>query len=118
AYPPFFKPFQNNIAAVRDITSLAQYLRQKGANYIVFINVLQAPGGSRPYTLDTAATDNVLWSEIAGLYNKPLPGVDSVVSLDTSDYGIMDFEKRREIMNKGSESAARQLKGLTRKWGL
>lgn len=118
AYPPFFKPYQNNISAVRDVTSLANYLRTKGANYIVLVNVLQSPGGNKPYTLDPAATDNVLWSEIAGLYNKPLSGVDFVVSLDTSGYGIMDFNKRREIMSKGSESAARQMKTLTRKWGL
>ncbi|MFM6929659.1 MAG: patatin-like phospholipase family protein [Bdellovibrio sp.] len=118
AYPPFFKPYQGNISAVRDVTATAQYLRQKGANYIVFVNVLQAPGGSKAYTMDASATDNVLWSEIAGSYNKPLPGVDIVVSLDTGDYGIMDFEKRREIMNKGADSAAKQLKTLTRKWGL
>nr|WP_295902079.1 patatin-like phospholipase family protein [uncultured Bdellovibrio sp.] len=117
SYPPFFKPYQSSVAGVRDITSLANYMRSKGANYIVLVNVLQAPGGS-PYTLDAAATDNVLWSEIAGLYNKPIAGVDTVVSLETGNYGIMDFDKRREIMNKGAESAARQLKVLTRKWGL
>lgn len=118
AYPPFFRPYQNNIAGVRDITALAAYLRTKGANYIVLVNVLQAPGGSKPYTFDSAATDNVLWSEIGGLYNKPFAGVDAVISLDTGGYGIMDFEKRREIMSKGADSAAKQLKTLTRKWGL
>ncbi len=118
AYPPFFQPYQGNISAIRDVSALANYLRSKGANYIVLVNVLQPPGGSKPYTLDTSATDNVLWSEIAGVYNKPLPGVDSVISLDTAEYGIMDFDKRREIMNKGADSAARQLKSLTRKWGI
>lgn len=118
SYPPFFRPYQNSIAGVRDITAQANYMRSKGANLIVFVNVLQAPGGSRPYTADGAATDNVLWSEIAGLYNKPMPGVDTVISLDTESYGIMDFEKRREISSKGAESASRQLKNLTRKWGL
>lgn len=117
SYPPFFKPYQNSVAGVRDVTALANYLRSKGANYIVLVNVLQPPGGT-PYTLDAAATDNVLWSEIAGLYNKPFSGVDTVVSLETAGYGIMDFDKRREIMNKGADSAARQLKTLTRKWGL
>ncbi|MDG0814764.1 patatin-like phospholipase family protein [Bdellovibrio svalbardensis] len=118
AYPPFFQPYQGNISAIRDVTALANYLRSKGANYIVLVNVLQPPGGAKPFTLDTSATDNVLWSEISGVYNKPLPGVDSVISLDTSEYGIMDFDKRREIMNKGAESAAKQLKSLTRKWGI
>jgi len=118
AYPPFFQPYQGNVSAIRDVSAMANYLRQKGANFIVLVNVLQPPGAGRPYTLDASATDNVLWSEIAGLYNKPFIGVDSVISLDTSDYGIMDFDRRREIMNKGADSAARQLKVLTRKWGL
>lgn len=118
AYPPFFRPYQGSVSAVRDITALANYLRQQGANYIVFINVLQPPGGDKPYTLDVATTDNVLWSEIAGSYSKPFTGVDAVISLDTSKYGIMDFSKRREIMNSGAESASKQLKALIRKWGL
>lgn len=118
AYPPYFKPYGQSVAGVREITSLANYLRQKGANYIVFVNVLQPPGGHKAYVGDPASTDNVLWSEIAGLYNRPLPGVDSVISLDTSAYDIVDFDKRRDIMNKGSDSAARALKTLARKWGL
>lgn len=118
AYPPLFKPYQNSVSGVRDITSLANYLRQKGANHIVFVNVLEAPGRTKSYTPDPNSTENVLWGEIAGLYNKPLPGVDTVISLDTTSYGIMNFDKRREIMNRGAQSAARQLKGLTRKWGL
>lgn len=118
AYPPYFKPYQNNLSGVRDVTAMANYLRSKGANHIVLVNVLQAPGFGKSYTSDVSGTDNVLWSEISGLYNKPFTGVDSVISLETSNYGIMDFEKRREIMNKGAESAARQLKALTRKLGL
>lgn len=118
AYPPYFKPYQNNLSGVRDVTAMANYLRSKGVNHIVLVNVLQSPGFGKPYTADVAGTDNVLWSEISGLYNKPFTGVDSVISLETSNYGIMDFEKRREIMNKGAESAARQLKALTRKLGL
>ncbi|MGZ3769259.1 MAG: patatin-like phospholipase family protein [Bdellovibrio sp.] len=118
AYPPFFKPYQGSLSGVRDLSALAAYLRSKGANYIILVNVLQSPGAPKPYTTDSDATDNILWSEIAGLYNKPSQGIDSVISLDTGNYGIMDFDKRREIMNKGAESAAKQLKNLTRKWGL
>lgn len=118
AYPPFFKPYEGTVAGVRDITALANYLRSKGANFIVFVNVLQPPSAGKAYVPDASGTDNVLWAEIAGSYSKPLPGIDSVVSLETSGYGIMDFDKRREIMAKGADSAARQLKTLTRKWGL
>jgi NTE family protein len=116
AYPPYFKTYNNAVAGVREVTSLANYLRQRGANYIVLVNVLPLPG-KKSLVGDAASTDHVLWSEIQGLYNKPFPGVDSVVSLDIGDYGIMEFTKRRDIMNKGSESAAKQLKPLARKWG-
>jgi NTE family protein len=47
-----------------------------------------------------------------------LPGVDAVISLSQPEYGIMDFDKRREIMTKGADMTARQLKTLTKKWGL
>lgn len=119
AYPPFFKPFQGNVSAVRDITATANYLRSKGANYVVFVNVLQTPGSGKAFAVEQDSTDNILWSEIAGAYNsKSILGIDSVISLDTGNYGIMDFDKRREIMAKGSESAGRQLKNLARKLGL
>jgi NTE family protein len=118
AYPPFYQPYLGNISAVREVTSMANYLRQKGANYILFVNVLQVPGLAKPYISEASTTENILWSEIAGYYNKPIQGIDAVISLDSSEYGIMDFNKRREIMNKGAESAANQLKILTRKLGL
>lgn len=116
AYPPFFKSYNNQVAGVREISALAGHLRQRGANFIVFVNVLPLPAKRQLYG-DLASTDNVLWSEIAGAYNKPMPGIDAVVSLDVGDYGIMDFDKRREIMNRGADSASKSLKNLSRKWG-
>lgn len=118
AYPPFYQAYLGNISAIREVSSLANFLRQKGANFIVFVNVLQSPGGSKSYVSDSAIIENILWNEIAGVYNKPIQGVDATINLDTSEYDIMDFDKRREIMNKGADSAAQQLKTLTRKWGL
>jgi len=118
AYPPFYQAYLGNISAIRDVSALANYLRQKGANYIVLVNVLQSPGGAKAYVSESALIENILWNEIAGIYNKPIQGVDATINLDTSDYDIMDFDKRREIMNKGADSAAQQLKTLTRKWGL
>lgn len=117
AYPPYFRPYQGNVAGLREVSALAQYLRSKGANHIIFVNVLPAPNGSKNYVSDANSTDNVLWNEIASSYSKPFNGVDTVLNLDSGDYGIVDFERRREIMNRGADSASRQLKTLARKWG-
>ncbi len=117
AYPPYFRSYQGSIAGVREISILSQYLRSKGANHIVFVNVLPPPSGSMKYTSDSNSTENVLWSEIAASYSRPFAGVDTVISLDSGSYGITDFERRREIMNSGADSAAKQIKDLARKWG-
>jgi NTE family protein len=44
AYPPLFRAHNSNISGVRELRSLAQYLRNQGANYVILINVLGAPG--------------------------------------------------------------------------
>ena len=118
AYPPYFKPYQESISGIREVTALANYLRSKGANHIILVNVLEAPNGIRSYVHDMNGTNNLLWNEIAATYNRPAPGVDTLISLDTGGYGIMDFDKRREIMNKGAEASARQIKNLMHKLGL
>lgn len=115
-YPPFFKPYKSNVSAIREVKMLADHLRSKGANYIVFVNALA--GVPRSYVGDVSSVENILWAEIAGHYSRNLPGVDAVVSLNTENYGIVDFEKRREIMQKGADSANKTLKGLGKRWGL
>lgn len=115
AYPPIYRPTEGAVAGVRDITALANYMRSKGANYIVFVNVLEKPG--KNFFANELNSENVLWGEIAGLYNKPLASVDAVVTIDTAKYGIMNFEKRRDIMNQGA-SSFQQFKNLVRRWGL
>lgn len=116
-YPPLFRPYKNNVSAVREVKMLADYLRSKGANYIIFVNVLSgAP--NKPYVGDVASTENILWSEIAGQYARVTPGVDAVIALGTENYSIIDFDKRREIMQKGADSANKTLKALGKRWGL
>jgi NTE family protein len=116
-YPPLFKPYRSNVAAVREIKMLADYLRSKGANFILFVNAMGG-GQKKTYAKDVDSMENIAWTEIAGQYAKNQAGVDTVLSLETENYGIMDFDKRREIMQKGQDSASRALKILAKGWGL
>ena len=115
-YPPLFKPFKNNVSAVRDVKMLADYLRSKGANYIIFVNAM---GGSQKHSYigEKESMENVVWSEIAGQYSRSQAGVDSTISLNTEDYGLADFDKRREIMQKGADSSDKSLRSLSEKMG-
>lgn len=118
SYPPLFNIHKGSIAALREVSATANYLRQRGANYIVFVNVVPPTNKVSSYVKDVNSAENILWTELAVLYNKPLAGIDTVVHLDVAKYAITDFEKNREIMNKGADSAVKQIKSLSSRWGL
>ena len=117
AAPGVMKPIYQSVAVLNDVPSLAQHLRSTGANKIILINVL-SNNSKKNYTKDQNSTENLLWIESAALMNKKPVGVDEVVNLSLDDYGLNDFDKRREIMVKGSELSSNQLKKLANKFGL
>lgn len=116
-YPPLFKPYKSNVSAIREVKMLADYLRSKGANYVIFVNALAGTHG-KSFVGDATSIENILWSEIAADYSRPIAGVNAVISLGMDNYSIIDFDKRREIMQKGAESANKNLKALGKRWGL
>jgi NTE family protein len=116
-YPPIFKPFNRNVSAVRELKMASDYLRSQGANYIVLVNVLGKDGGRRSLVKETDSAESVVWSEIASFYAKPQPGIDAVIPVDLDQYAVTDFEKKREIMQKGAEISQRPLETWARKLG-
>lgn len=120
-YPPLFKPFNRNVSAVRELKMAADYLRSQGANYIVFVNVLGRDAGRKPLIKEAEAEVNnaaaVTWSEIASFYAKPQAGIDAMIPVDLDSYMVTDFEKRREIMQKGAEFSQRPIENWARKLG-
>ncbi len=116
-YPPLFKPYQKNLSAVREIRSMADHLRKQGANYIVFINVLGGNPARTPLN-DAESMENLVWSEIASQLVKDSPSADFTITINLDNYGILDFENKRDMMLKGSEQSARVVKDLAEKLGL
>lgn len=115
-YPPLFKPYNRNVSAVRELKMAADYLRSQGANYIVLVNVLGKDGGKRALVKDTDSAEAVMWSEIGSYYAKPPAGVDAVIPVEL-DYPVTEFEKRREIMQKGAELSKKPIETWARKLG-
>lgn len=115
--PTLTKPINQSIAIMSDITSLAQHLRATGANNIVLINVLSQQT-KRSFIKDYESADNIWWVESAAIMAKKPVGVDEVVDINLDDFGIKDLEKRRDIINKGSEISSVILKKMAEKYGL
>jgi NTE family protein len=115
ASPPFSKPFMNNVGA-SDLKLAADNLRQKGANYIVFINTLST---NKAYLDDSFSPEaQVLWSlqqyqvlKVAGI-------VDYVIDASSAPYSGLDFGARREMIRKGQEIGAQAVRKLSSKLGI
>lgn len=116
-YPPNFKPYNRNVSAMRDLKMAADYLRSQGANYILLVNVLGRDGGKKPLVKETDSAEAVMWSELGSFYAKPQAGVDAVISVELDQYLVTDFEKRREIMQKGAELSQKPIGSWARKLG-
>jgi NTE family protein len=116
-YPPMFKPYNRNVSAVRELKMASDYLRSQGANYIVFVNVLGRDAGRRPLVKDADSAESIMWSELASFYTKPQAGIDVMVNVDLDGYFVTDFEKRREIMQKGAEVSQKSIENWARKLG-
>lgn len=116
-YPPLFKPYQRNVAAVREISALSDHLRKQGANYIVLINVLGGSSFKTPIN-DAESIENLVWAEISSLLVKESSHVDYTITLNLDSYGILDFENKRDMMFKGAEQSSKSVRDLAGKLGL
>lgn len=111
------KPILNSVALLGDVSNVAQHLRATGATKVILVNVL-SQSAKKPFIKDSLSAENILWSESAALMAKKPVGVDEVVNIDLDQFGLNDFDKRREIMVKGSELSYNQLKKIANKYGL
>jgi NTE family protein len=101
AFPPLFKPYQQNVAGVLSLKAMVDAVRAKGATYVIYVDLL-----SGPLKLNNAETEtHVLWSLAAESLNRKEKGVDYIIRVPLRDYDLLDFNKRREMIQKGQQSA-------------
>ena len=117
AYPPLFKPHNSNISAIREVKILADYLRSQGANYVVLVNSLGAPGVQKNITGQVETPQNLFWNEISGFYSKTMPGVDQIVNLELDGFTVFDFDRKRDIIQKGATSSAAWVQQFANRFG-
>jgi NTE family protein len=117
AYPPVYRAYNANVSGIREVKSLAQYLKGQGANYVILVNVLGAPGAQKNITGDLASPENLYWNEIAGFYAKTIQGVDHVINLDADGFTVFDFDKKRDIIQRGATSSGPWVQEFAQKYG-
>ena len=114
AMPPLFKPYQQNVAGILSHQVVADQLRQRGANYIIYIDVLTAPIKTEDAEIDS----QIVWSLAAEKMNQKLSGIDYTIRVPLRGYDLLDFNKRREMLQKGQMAAQAAIKVLEKELDL
>lgn len=117
-YLPYFADNNGALASPFAIEEAAAYLRSKGAQLIIFVNVL-SEGALFPNRLVSEYyAENVLWSEVRKqLSKKQIAGVNVVIPVAMGDKSLLDFDQRRFFIDAGSRSARDQVNNLVSQYG-
>jgi NTE family protein len=112
--PPLFRPYQKNVAGVFSLRAAIDHLRAKGATYIVYVDLL-----SGPVKINGASEDTqVLWSLAAETLSRPEKGLDYVIHVPLKEYDLLDFSRRREMIQKGQQSAVEAISKISKSLNL
>lgn len=114
SFPPLFKPYQQNIAGVSDLKPLVDYLKARGVNYIVYVDVLMGNNKLGSVGFETES----LWALTAANLAKQEKSVNEVIRVPLQDFALTDFSRRKEILQRGQQVGARAANDLKKKLGL
>lgn len=107
--PPLFEPYQGSGANPLALGSLAQTARAKGAQLVVYVDLLSENAFAD-------ADQGFIW----GLFQQ---GIEAQAHAATETVrigglaGLRSFERRREMLQKGQEAGRRLVQTLQRKYG-
>lgn len=117
-YPPLFSDNSGVLAAPFSISEAADYLRSRGANLIILVNVLGQNEFVPSKMLAERLSDNVLWSEIRrSLTAAKAPSVQVTINIDTSGHPLNDFAGRRALMELGAKGSADAVAKIAGQYG-
>lgn len=114
--PPLFNANNGYTSGLFQIKQLANFLRSRGASYVVFVNVLPAKGMS---IRTNNQVEQIYWTQVNQLiYDKSNIGVDEVLQLNVGNYSLTDIEQRDDIYRLSEKSAQQLVNQLLKKWSL
>jgi NTE family protein len=114
SFPPWFKPYQNNVAGVLDLKSAVDYVRSKGATLVVYVNLLEGPikvgkGDSQTQTL---------WNLIGHSLDRQKKAADWVIDVPLRDIELNDFKHRRDVLQRGRRAGQQAAAQISQRFGL
>jgi hypothetical protein len=100
------------VAAAFRVEEAAQKLRDRGANVIVFVNVLARGQILKGRKVKSDNAIQTLWWEGVHHLEDSRRAVDWVVGIHTRNYDILDFDARQSLVLFGQEFGAAAAKKI------
>ncbi len=114
--PPLFNANSGYVAGMLQVKLLANFLRTRGATYVVFVNVLPAKGMS---IRTNNQLEQIYWTQVnQSFYDKNSIGVDEILQLNIGNYTLTDIEQRDDIYRQSERSAQQLVHQFLKKWSL
>lgn len=117
-YPPLFADNGGAMASPFAIEDAAAWLRSRGANVIVLVNVMGQGEVFPARLVSEQPIENLLWSEIRReMLRAKAPAVNWVINVNTTGHPITDHEGRRLLMDAGSKAATDVVNKMASQYG-
>lgn len=117
-YPPYFKPSGSWVAVPQALPEIAKYLRGRGANLIIYVDVLSRGRMISDKKKISRYRSMLLWLQVKSLLDKAKPQVNEVITVNTREFSMTDFKNRRNLKKLGLQAGKSALERLTEKYGL
>lgn len=117
SYLPYYKAYNNQVAATFSLKQAAEKLRTQGANRVFFIDVLASPVSIKDKQNAANLAIYLLWQQGRKLLEKQRLFVDEYLPVDMKDYFFLDYDKRREMIETGYQSGKGLVEQMNRKYG-
>lgn len=116
-YPPLFRPSSPWMAASYAVKEAAQYLMDKGAQLIVFVNVLDRGDLIKQNQVLKKSAAAILWHELRRHIKTQKGFAHEVIDVTTRQYKLYDFDDRQRIVKAGEQAGRRAASKIADKYG-
>lgn len=117
AFPPLFKAQGTFLAGASQMSEAIELLRSEGFNVIIVVNVL---GSAMPVGQDRLLENLnyvILWQEVKRAMAEAQRFNVDIVNVDTSNYSMVEFENKKELMTLGEVAGQKAAGALISKYG-
>jgi hypothetical protein len=99
---PYFKPHQKSFSAVTAVQEASKWLRQKGVDIVIFVNVIEGGALLTGDAVEDEYEVQMVWNEYKTSLKAQSIGINEIIGIYTQDTGILSWEKSRDMILHGA----------------